>query len=534
MLMVMVFSLVGCKGKDAGTQASVSTTENASTAKGDTETEQTAADTSISADSPYAGMGFDLSDKVNIVMYVLGDAPADLQKVVDEANSKYFEPNLNCTLEIKFLNWSDYQTKYSLVLAGGEQVDLMYTASWCYYNEEVAKGAFKELTMDFIQQYMPYTYKEQPSESWDQISIDGKIYAVPKAKASFNGYNIVQYRQDLVDKYKLTAPTSWDTFKEYLYGLAEVKNETGVTPFATNANRNQTLTLYSQSQKIEALASGFDYYYFNHDSEDAPNPADVFYLYTSDLYLNYCKEMAELAAHNVWSSDAISDTSDAQAYFENGTSGAFVWNSSVYNIGKTLESAGLGTYAVADITPDSLRRRGSYADDATAIATNSKNQERAALVLDYMKSDVNLNRLLLGGIVGTHYNLDADGNRVTLDAATNYPWNGWGWAINRADEPNEAGLDERQIAMDKQINSKEYVPQTAGFSFDASPVNTEYSVVNAVRDEYIKSFSLGIFGDQTEDKFNEFKKKLQDAGLDKITAEITKQYDAYLDRKGLK
>src|SRR5699024_3182174 len=106
-------------------------------------------------------------------------------------------PNLNTTVEIKFLNWSDYSTKYSLLLSGGEDVDLIYTAAWCYYNEEAAKGAFLELTDDFLKQYMPYSYEQQPKESWDQISIDGKIYAVPKAKSTFTSYNIVAVRQDL-------------------------------------------------------------------------------------------------------------------------------------------------------------------------------------------------------------------------------------------------------------------------------------------------------------------------------------------------
>lgn len=48
-----------------------------------------------------------------------------------------------------------------------------------------------------------------------------------------------------------------------------------------------------------------------------------------------------------------------------------------------------------------------------------------------MKSDVGLNRLLMGGMEGTYWELDEDGNRVTLDAAENYAWNNWAWALNR-------------------------------------------------------------------------------------------------------
>ena len=203
-------------------------------------------DSAIAADSPYKGKGYDLSQKEKVVMYMVGDEPKDMQEVMDKANTEYFEPNLNTTVEIKFLNWSDYSTKYSLLLSGGEDVDLIYTAAWCYYNEEAAKGAFLELTDDFLKQYMPYSYEQQPKESWDQISIDGKIYAVPKAKSTFTSYNIVAVRQDLIDKYGLTVPDSWDNYEKYLTELEEIKGETGVVPLNTNANREQLLTVFLQ------------------------------------------------------------------------------------------------------------------------------------------------------------------------------------------------------------------------------------------------------------------------------------------------
>ena len=174
----MAFTMAGCGGTK---------TQNTG---GATEKTEQADDSTISKDSPYYGKGYNFAEKEKIVMYVLGDTPKDMQKVLDKANSEYFEPNLNTTLDVKFLNWSDYETKYSLLLSGGEQVDLIYTAAWCYYNEEAAKGAFLELTPEFLENYMPYTYAEQPEESWDQISISGKIYAVPKAKALFNSYQI--------------------------------------------------------------------------------------------------------------------------------------------------------------------------------------------------------------------------------------------------------------------------------------------------------------------------------------------------------
>lgn len=494
---------------------------------------QSAADsrTKIESDSPYANQDFDLSKHETIVMYVLGDKPKDMDEVLDKANADYFEPNLNTTLDLEFLNWSDYSTKYSLLLAGGESVDLIYTAAWCYYNDEVANKAFKELDSEWLKKYMPLSYELQPKESWDEISIDGKIYAVPKAKSTFTAYNVVAARQDLIDKYGLTKPDSWDNYVSYLKELAEKQGETGVTALNTNANREQLLTVYGQSKGVQGVTEGYDFEYYANNSDAAPTTDDIWYLYTSDFYKDYCNEMAELASAKVWSSDAINDTSDAQAYFENGTSGSFVWNSSVFTAGKNLEKAQAGTYSVYDVTPDVKRTRGSYSTDAIAITEKSEDPERAALVLDYMKGDVNLNRLLLGGIEGKHYSLDSDGNRTTLDGAEGYGWNNCAWAINRQDEPDEAGLDEREIAVNKHNDEMEYIPKQTGFTFDPSSVQTEFTVVQSIVDEYKMAFSLGIYGADTEATFESFKSQLKDAGIDKVLKEFDSQYDAYMKNK---
>ena len=96
------------------------------------------AEPQIEGADAYAGK--DLSEEVNLVWYVLGDVPPDLDLVLETANENYFKPVLNCTLEVKFMSWSEYATKYSLILAGGEDCDMIYTASWCYFLQDVRKA----------------------------------------------------------------------------------------------------------------------------------------------------------------------------------------------------------------------------------------------------------------------------------------------------------------------------------------------------------------------------------------------------------
>ena len=84
----MMMSLVACGSSEAS-----------STVNGP-KTNEGADDSAIAAESPYAGKGFNFSTPETVVMYVLGDRPADMDTVLEKANSEYFEPNLNTHLNI--------------------------------------------------------------------------------------------------------------------------------------------------------------------------------------------------------------------------------------------------------------------------------------------------------------------------------------------------------------------------------------------------------------------------------------------------
>lgn len=86
----------------------------------------------------------DLSKPYTVNMYLIGDTPNDWDMVEEKIN-EYLEP-FNTQIETTFMSWSDYNTMYTLVLAGGEQVDLIFTAPWCYMYTEAAKGSFYDLS----------------------------------------------------------------------------------------------------------------------------------------------------------------------------------------------------------------------------------------------------------------------------------------------------------------------------------------------------------------------------------------------------
>ena len=225
----------------------------------------------ISEDSPYKDMGFDLSEHEDIICYAVGERPTDMDLVLEKLNDEYLGPWLNASLQVEFISWGDLGTKYSLLLSGGDKVDLIYTSSWCNYNSEAGNGAFKELSEDFLKTYLPYSYPQQAPESWEQASISGVVYAIPKNFSTFTSYNVFVLRKDLADKYGIGEINSWDSMKEALYTIADNETQNGIYANGQRGSNEFGDHLWWQNVGADVLASGYDFMYYTHGSEDLPD-----------------------------------------------------------------------------------------------------------------------------------------------------------------------------------------------------------------------------------------------------------------------
>ena len=58
------------------------------------------------------------------------------------------------------------------------------------------------------------------------------------------------------------------------------------------------------------------------------------------------------------------------------------------------------------------------------------------------------------------------------------------------------------------------------------------AVISSIVQEYGASFNIGLFGDETEAKYQEFVGKLEEAGLSKVMEECRTQYETFCERKG--
>lgn len=138
---------------------------------------------------------------------------------------------------------------------------------------------------------------------------------------------------------------------------------------------------------------------------------------------------------------------------------------------------------------------------------------------------------MVGGIEGVHYEMTEDGKRKLAASADKYGWASWAWGITGKDSPALYSEDPRSNMMEEMCMEKEYAPIASGFTFDKKNVEAELAVINSIVQEYGASFNIGLFGDDTEAKYQEFVGKLEDAGLSKVMDECKAQYEAFCERK---
>lgn len=468
----------------------------------------------------------DLSAPYTVNIYLVGDPEAEEDRIVEEVNKILLE-KYNTTVKFTYLGW-DYATTYGLALAGGEKVDAIYTAPWCYMFEEQRKGSFFMMDDAFIEKNMPLTWKYQPKESWGEVQVDGKYMSVtcsqmkPQAK-------YVAIRDDMRVKYGLNELANWDDFMTYCLTLAQKETpESGI--FAIGANidfQEEFFRVYYQQYDMVPVWSEDDVMYAYQEGGALPATEDLQYMVTTDIFRSYCHDMKKLADAGAWSRSAITNPISMMDAFANKTGAAIAWNGSVFSYMRTAEESKDVQCAAYILTPDNVVMPEAYSNSCMAITEKCENKERTAMVLDILNYDDTINTLLLNGIKDEHYTDMGDGYWQDGPQYLNYrpQTNCISWWIKNGNWV-KSYTDKRQEAVDKYLESKMVVKPTTSFVFDSTKVQSQVSTVTAVKDEYFLSLCLGLVAD-VDKTIDEMVIKLNAAGLETLMTELRTQYDAW-------
>lgn len=471
----------------------------------------------------------DTSEEVNLTMYLYGSEGVANQDVLDELN-KILKEDINATLEIKYIDYSDTSTKYPLLWASGESFDMAYSSSTAAvtYQSLARQDVLVDIT-DMLDTYAPTLKEKLDSEAWDSMKVGGQIYGVPSTYSEFTAYGFVS-RDDLMEKYGITSISSIDDMEAYM----DAALEDGWTPL--NGNSNLGMDMYRMfialtSDWIDAPGLPTTGPYLAGSVED---PSEIFHPAFTDEFVDFAKRMKEWSDKGYWSKDVLSASQDDKDNFYNGLSASYIshqpdWTGAYGTQQEKLPGVETEFYCFPEENGKIIRKMGC--ENCTVISKNSKYPERCLMMIEKLMTDERCYDLFQYGIEGRQYEIvdgtvvQPEGYDAEKDAA------GFaGWAL-RTDELNlpMATEDPRRYTLNDEWKEVAIDNPYVGFSFDSTNVSAELSAIANVDASLGLQILLGKTTQDPEEAVEQYRSQLEAAGIDKVLEEVNSQYQTFLE-----
>ncbi len=480
--------------------------------------------------------GDDLSKHVVITYMTTGDKPTNgaTEKMLEKLN-KILTEKVNAELEIYYIEWTDYLTKYNLTLAQMDgTVDLVGTATdWLDAWPNCQNGAFLPLTEDMLKTYAPKTWASVSKEHWDMCKFNGDIYLMPEDNyAQWTNHGFM-YRGDWAREAGLANGVhSWEDLSTYFKYVKA--NKPGVIPWDSDAAKslqNQMSWGYIVSHRPYVSLDGVGIDIFGADRTNLKKIYSPYY--EGDELVEFAKLMKEWDTLGVWKTDVLNNSSSNRDEFYLGQTASDqhhteTWYGSVRpKMDKDQPGSDVGFFwfgeEIGNVTGLSITH------GAMAISAGSKNPERALAVYDLLRNDPECYNLFCYGIEGVQYKINADGTRSEadgynsdLDAITTNYW--WGRNDNleiRDSARAWAQYDEIQKAYDKVKIDYPF----GQFIVEKDPIDSEIANLNDVFSNYMPLICYGKTADPVK-TVAEFRAALKAAGIEKVLKELQRQLDA--------
>ena len=194
---------------------------------------------------------------------------------------------------------------------------------------------------------------------------------------------------------------------------------------------------------------------------------------------------------------------------------------------KSDPNAKFENYYLGDQSRKPLMSRGTYST-AFAVSANVEGKELEGYVklINLLQSSQEWVDLITYGVEGVDWELNESGQieRINTDTffETWLPDN-----INFKRYPEY--VTEEQIETYENWNEGCIPQKDLGFSFDMTPVQTEYAQMQAVEQEYFNPITNGLV--EYDEAIDEALQKLEEAGIDRFLEEYQKQFSEFYANK---
>jgi len=501
--MVMIFSLLAGCGKSE--EANSPTTPAAG--------EGSKAPASEGSQAPAPA-----GEEVTLKILFPGDPPKDLEAVNAAIAAKLKADGLNIKLDYTFVPWETYTNKQSLVVAAGEKYDL----TWVHVSnlsQSVSKNVFMPLD-DLLASDGQGLLTDISDFVWKAVKVGGKIYAVPRVVPVAQSNDTFQIRGDLREKYGLPEIKNSADFEKYLDAVKA--NDPTLAPLAGGSGG-----LVREIAPSYFTNGDFTGSFFYIDVNE--QPLTVKNLYASEAYEKYVNKVREWYKKGYLPSDP-NLFKDVNGDFTKGRMAAMPSNilrsTEVIDALKTnIPDAKL---EFVQFEPEKPKYIFTSADNLLAVFSSSTHAKEAVAFLNWIHASQENYDLFSLGVEGVNYK--ADGNSASYEgipADKQFFPISWAWTDLRYNKFSKY-MTEEQLTTIKTFDDDAVQTPLIGFALDTEPVKAEVAKISALATEYSSQGPLmnGVVDFSAVKE--QFLKRLNEAGIEKVLAEYQKQLDAFL------
>ena len=516
MAVIMIVSAFGCS------------TPTATTVEQPTTAAQTTATTAVQSTATTAKPGA----TVTLDYYIVGTGDTPVRPAVEAAINAYIEPLIGAKVSFHIIPWADWASKAIVCIQAGEKMDIFFTADWLNYMQLASTGLLTPLNDDkgpngnLLTQYGQGILTSLNPAFITGTQIDGVNYAVPTNKELSVPWGFV-YNVTIADEIGFTdaEAAKVKTMADLEPWIAKAKTaHPDLYPYLTDGSMGflqwvhsfaSNISDYVVNMKAAPDASGKydesivvpletpwmkDYLATVHDwfKKGYINPDASLSTFDTSKDLNAGKFFIEpmpLKGNNIKAQELVIASGNADLKLKE-----------IYGMPKVVASSDAG---------------GSM----LAIPKVSDNPVQAMKLLNLMHTDSKLINMMLYGVEGTQWKLDADGRVNVIDSA----WVGAGpgalvlgdvtiQSVTNKEDPNK-----NKLLIDYSKDAL-MIP-SLGFRFRTEPVAAELTAIQTVVDGSQRALLTGYVDPATE--LPKIIQALKDAGLEKVRAEVEKQYLAW-------
>ena len=433
-------------------------------------------------------------------------------KKVEDAINKYLkDKGKNYKVEITEIASDEYVDKAKLKLTNKE-INLLWTASWesgIGTNDLVPANSVKDITKLLEGTTL---YNSMDKGQWEATKYNGKNYFIPVYKDNVEGYDLM-FRDAALGSFDVK---SVKTLAD-LEPLLKAAKDAGLShPFLTQKTP-MFYRFYIDKFDFFTADSASNWVSVKRDTNEVVCTID------QPEYAEFCKLMGKWAeAGYINESEATKTTDENMTKSQNW---AVSWWTDV-----PVNAEASGRYE-QPVTLQAYTNRWAHSTSALGSCyciTANTNEETAKACIDFMGllyTDSKLADIYTFGIEGEDFKYD--GNKVAKIKDAKYNHSMWESASATVVTP-ESGEPDNKADLYKTFNGTAQTSCAAGFRFDMTKVQAQYTACKAVFDEY--GFVLengGVKEANVDSQIAAYKKALKEAGLDDVIAEFTAQYNAF-------